>query len=277
MTVAACAHEVPAPEHVRVPAASGDDITVSWIGHATVLIGIRGHWFLTDPVFADRLIGIEHRSVAAAIAPSELPRLDAILISHAHVDHLDLPSLRALADVPLLIPPGARVFLDRVPQHDVIALDTGASWTRGDVTITAVPASHGDGRWLVDFWRKKTHTGWMIQVGDRTVYFAGDTGFVAREAQALRHWHIDVGIIPVGPAGRPHWLERWRRRVHVTPDAAMDLFAATGAQWMVPIHYGTFFQPAGMERPIVEAAIARHHEERWVRVLAIGETTRFVY
>jgi N-acyl-phosphatidylethanolamine-hydrolysing phospholipase D len=262
---------------VRVPVVDGDDITVSWVGHATVLVGIGGHWFLTDPVFADRLAHVEGRSVAAAMRPDEMPPLDAILISHAHFDHLDLPSLRALADVPLIVPPGLCAFLDDIPQREVVALDTGASWTRGDVTITAVPASHGDGRYLVDWWHKKTHTGWLIQVGDRTVYFAGDTGFVARDALALRRYHIDVGIIPVGPAGRPKLVERWRRDVHVTPDAAMDLFAATGAQWMVPIHWGTFFQPAGRERPLIDAAIARHHEERWVRVLGIGESTRFVY
>jgi L-ascorbate metabolism protein UlaG (beta-lactamase superfamily) len=275
----ACAAPQAAPHHVHVPRGSGDEITVSWVGHATVLVGIDGHWFLTDPCFAERLAGVLPRHVEPAMAPSELPPLDAILISHAHFDHLDLGSLRALADAPLLIPPGVRAFLPAdLPQHDVIALAPWQAWSRGGVTITAVPASHGDGRYWIDRWHTHSHTGWVIQVGDRTVYFAGDTGHVAAQSRELgRRFHIDVGIIPVGPAGRWHWVERWRADVHATPDAALDLFRDTGAQWMVPIHYGTFFEPAGAERPLVEAAIARHHLERWVKLLDIGETAAFLY
>jgi L-ascorbate metabolism protein UlaG (beta-lactamase superfamily) len=160
----------------------------------------------------------------------------------------------------------------------VIALDTWRTWTHGDVQITAVPASHGDGRYLVDRWHTRSHTGWVIEVGDRTVYFAGDTGYIASQARALHErFHIDVGLIPVGPAGRAGWIEQLRANVHATPDAALDLFRDTGAQWMVPIHFGTFFRPAERERPLIEAAVSRHHLERWVRVLAIGETTTFAY
>ena len=284
---AACAPPREPPRHVRVPwvaaaAAAGTDddaITVSWIGHATVLIGVGGHWFLTDPVFSDRLAGVLGRKVRAALAPAELPPLDAILISHAHFDHLDLPSLRQLADAPLLVPPGLPTFLPGdLPQHTVVPLATGQRWQRGDVTITAVPASHGDGRYLIDRWHTRTHTGWVVQVGARTIYFAGDTGYVPADARALaERYRIDVALLPVGPAGRAAWIERWRADVHATPDAALDLFRDSGAQWMVPIHFGTFFQPPERERPLVDAAVARHHAERQVRVLAIGETTTFSY
>ena len=283
LAVAACATPVAAPMHVSVPRAEfigdPDAITVSWIGHATLLVGIRGHWFLTDPMFSERLAGVLPRVVGAAIAPSELPPLDAILVSHAHFDHLDFPSLHQLSDVPLLVPPGIPTFLPAdLPQHTVVALDAWQTWTLGDVRITAVPASHGDGRYLVDRWHTRSHTGWVIEVGERTVYFAGDTGYVADQARELRRrFHIDVDLVPVGPAGRAGWLERLRADVHANPDAALDLFRDTGAQWMVPIHFGTFFQPAGRELPLVEAAVARHHLERWVRVLAIGETTTFRY
>jgi L-ascorbate metabolism protein UlaG (beta-lactamase superfamily) len=269
--------------HVAVPRAvfadDPDAITVSWIGHATLLVGIRGHWFLTDPVFSERLGGVLRRQVEPAIAPSELPPLDAILVSHAHFDHLDFPSLRRLAAAPLLVPPGVPAMLPAdLPQHEVVALDTWRSWGCGDVRITAVPASHGDGRYLIDRWHTRTHTGWVIEVGERTVYFAGDTGYNAAQAHAIgQRFRIDVDLIPVGPAGRPRWLERMREDVHATPDAALDLFRDTGAQWMVPIHFGTFFQPPDRERPMVEAAVARHHLERAVRILAIGETATFQY
>ncbi|HEX4417098.1 MAG TPA: MBL fold metallo-hydrolase [Kofleriaceae bacterium] len=283
LTFAACATPREAPMHVTVPSAElagdPDAITVSWIGHATVLIGIRGHWILTDPVFSDRLAGVMARGVRAAIAPSELPPLDAILISHAHFDHLDLPSLHRLGDAPLLVPPGIPTFLPAdLPQHQIVPLDTWQTWRHGDIRITAVPASHGDGRYLVDRWHTRSHTGWIIEVGNRTVYFAGDTGYVAADARELgRRYRIDVGLIPVGPAGRAAWLERMRADVHATPDAALALFHDAGAQWMVPIHFGTFFQPPDRERPLVEAAVARHHLEHQVRILAIGETTTFHY
>jgi L-ascorbate metabolism protein UlaG (beta-lactamase superfamily) len=278
-----CAKPGDAPMHVRVPyeafAGDPDAITVSWVGHATLLIGIRGHWFLTDPMFSERLAGVMARKVEAAISPSELPPLDAILVSHAHFDHLDMPSLRRLAGVALLVPPGVPTFLPKdLPQHPVVALDTWQTWSHGDVRITAVPASHGDGRYVFDLWHTRSHTGWVIEVGDRTVYFAGDTGYVPAQTQALaQRFRIDVGLIPVGPAGRAAWLERLRADVHATPDAALELFQNSGAQWMVPMHFGTFFAPAGQERPLVEAAVARHHLEHQVRMLAIGETTTFRY
>jgi L-ascorbate metabolism protein UlaG (beta-lactamase superfamily) len=280
---AACATPREAPMHVRVPreplTTDSEAITVSWVGHATMLIGIDGHWFLTDPMFSQRLAGAVGRNVEAAIAPAELPPLDAILISHAHFDHLDIPSLRQLTDTALLVPPGVPGFLPGdLPQRQVVALDTWQTWTRGQVTITAVPASHGDGRYLIDRWNTRSHTGWVIQVGGRAVYFAGDTGYVPAQTRELaRRFRIDVGLIPVGPAGRAAWIERWRADVHANPDDALALFQGSGAQWMVPIHFGTFFQPADVERPIVEAAVARAHLERRVRVLAIGETTTFRY
>jgi L-ascorbate metabolism protein UlaG (beta-lactamase superfamily) len=278
----ACAAPREPAMHVQVPSAAftgdPDAITVSWIGHATLLVGIRGHWFLTDPMFSERIAGVVPRQIEPAIAPAELPPLDAILISHAHFDHLDFPSLRRLADVPLVMSPGILTFLPAdLPQREMIALNTWQSWTYGDVRITAVPAAHSNGRYFVDRWHRRSHTGWVIEVGDRTVYFAGDTGYIAAQARELRRrFRIDVGLIPVGPAGRAHWREWLEADVHATPDKALDLFRDTGAQWMVPIHWGTF-RSADRELPVVEAAVARHHLERSVRILAVGETTTFRY
>lgn len=282
IALAACATPREPAMHVQVPhaelASDPDAITISWVGHATLLIGIHGHWILTDPVFSDRLRGVITRGVRAAIAPAQLPPLDAILISHAHFDHLDLPSLRALPAAPLLVPDGAPAFLDDdLPQRAAIfPLDTWQSWQRGDLTITAVPASHGDGRYWVDRWNTRTHTGWIIEAGGHTVYFAGDTGYIADAARALgRRFAIDVALIPVGPTGRLAWVEHIRSTVHANPEGALSLFVDSRARWMVPIHFGTFFQPPGRERPIVEQAIARRGLGDRVRVLAIGETAVF--
>ncbi len=280
VALAACTTPRAPAMHVVVPrevvAGDPDAITISWIGHATLLIGIHGHWILTDPVFSDRLGGTIVRSVRAAIAPAELPPLDAIVISHAHFDHLDLPSLRALPAAPLLVPVGLPVFLDRDLPQQPVALDTGQVWQRGELRITTVPASHGDGRYWLDRWHTRTHTGWIIEAGGHTVYFAGDTGYIASDARELaRRYRIDVALIPVGPTARPDWVEQLRASVHANPDAALSLFVDSGARWMVPIHFGTFFQPPDLERPLVEAAIARRGLGDRVRVLAIGETAVF--
>src|SRR6476659_1249839 len=100
----------PAPRlaHPRTPAASDDTIGVTWIGHATVLLRLGDRWILTDPVFSPRIEHVYAREVAPGIDPRELPPLDAILVSHSHVDHLDPRSLRRpeLAGVPVVVPPG---------------------------------------------------------------------------------------------------------------------------------------------------------------------------
>jgi L-ascorbate metabolism protein UlaG (beta-lactamase superfamily) len=250
-----------------------DTISVTWIGHATVLIRIKDRWFLTDPVFGDRIATVYPRKVRAGIDARDLPPLDAVLISHSHFDHLDAPSLRRLGGTPVLVPPGSARYLPHGTR--AVALDTWKTWRDGDVTITAVPASHASGRYLVDRWVTHGHTGYVIESGGLCVYFAGDTGFDARQARAIRaRFSIDVALIPVGPAGRGRAIEWMRRKVHATPQAAMALFAAVGAQWMVPIHYGTFFTTTGKELPLIERAVAG---DPHVRVLGVGETTEFLY
>ena len=291
MTAAACSAAPIAPHHVQVPhfaphspeggvaaELADDEITVSWIGHSTCLIGIDGHFFLTDPVFSSRIGTFLRRNWQPAMRPEEMPKLDAILISHAHMDHLDIPSLRKLPAVPMFIPPGVKHYLpDDLPQHPVYAVQWWGQWHQGDVTITAVPAQHEDDRYLIDGWWH-SHTGWVIQVGNRTVYFAGDTAYVPRYAHEIgQRFHIDVALIPIGPAGRAPWIEKSRAKVHAHPDTALDLFRDLHAQWMVPIHYGMFFQQRGWELPYLLDAIHRHGMERWVRVLDIGETARFLY
>ena len=275
----------PAPRLARpsapAPGVADDSIGITWVGHATVLVRIHDRWFMTDPVLSKRIAKIYPRNVEAAIDLSAMPTLDAVLVSHAHFDHLDVPSLRALRahSNRTIVPSGAAKFLpDEVVQRGVTGLATWQTWTRNGVTITAVPASHGHGRYLVDRWNDDTATGFVIQYRGRTVYFAGDTGYVPAHAAELRkRFSIDVALLPIGPAGRAKWIERWRADVHTTPEHAMQLFVASGAQWMVPIHYDTFFKPRGYERPFLDRAIANAALEHRVRVLDIGDSTDFVY
>jgi L-ascorbate metabolism protein UlaG (beta-lactamase superfamily) len=118
----------------------------------------------------------------------------------------------------------------------------------------------------------------MIEDGATTVYFAGDTGDDPAMFSAIgRRFRIDVALLPVGPAGRAAWIERWRRKVHLTPERAMHAFALLGAQWMIPIHFGTFFRPRDAELPVIRAAIARDPRGDHVRLLGVGEATDFLW
>ncbi len=273
----------PAPRLAQPRAAALDPdtdvIAVTWIGHATALIRIRDRWFLTDPVFGDRIARVYPRKVRAGIDPDALPRLDAVLLSHAHVDHLDTPSLRRLEGDLLVMPPNLGRYLPGDLRFAAIeGVDTWQAVEHDGVRITAVPAQHSSARWVVDRWSRRGHTGWVIEYAGHTVYFAGDTGYDPAAARALaRRFAIDVALIPVGPAGRAGWVERLRRHVHATPADALALLGDWGAQWMVPIHFGTFFATRAHELPHVQAAIGASAVGDRVRVLDVGETTEFFY
>lgn len=274
----------PAPVDSRAVLAESDagSIDVVWIGHATALIRLGDRWILTDPNFSDRVGMVYERYVAPGLEPGELPPLDAVLVSHAHLDHLDARSLRAVPSAKAVIaPPDA---LSSVPGDRElgrrIALEEWASTEIDGVTITAVPARHGHGRYYVDaLWRPRSATGYVISYGPHSVYFAGDTGYDPAVARAIRRRFpkLDVALLPVGPADRPGWVHELRKHVHAGPGEALQLFEAVGAQWMVPIHYGTFFKRTQGEHQAIVRAVAAHPRASQVRQLSIGGTARFHY
>ena len=281
--LAACHPIADAP--VRSPpreatAHAGDSVEVLWVGHSTVLVRLGDRWILTDPVFSEGIGGgLVRRYVRPGIDIDDLPPVDWVVISHAHADHLDVPSLERLGPgADLVVPPGLVNLLPRsLPVRDVHALDKWKSIERDGVRVTAVPARHANARWVVDgIWRRRAHAGFVVERGPHTLYFAGDTGYDAKLFREIgRRFDIDVALIPVGPADRAGWVHRLRRHVHVSPEEALRIFDDVGAQWMVPIHFGTFWKRDAGEQAAVEGAIAAHPRSEWVRLLKVGESATF--
>jgi L-ascorbate metabolism protein UlaG (beta-lactamase superfamily) len=218
---------------------AASDLNVSWLGHATVLVGFHGTNLLIDPVLFDRIgltlggvtIGPK-RLVGAALSPDELPRLDAVLISHAHMDHLDLPSLRAVAAAPLLVvPERTRDVVEGLGFTRVVELPWGAAVESGGVTIEALRVEHWGRRWPWEGWRG--YDGFLITRDGVSVLFASDTAYADYLAPLARARNVDVMILGIG-AYDP-WI--WN---HLSPEQAWQTFADSGARWLVPVHYDVF-------------------------------------
>jgi L-ascorbate metabolism protein UlaG (beta-lactamase superfamily) len=204
---------------------------VTWLGHATILIELEGARLLTDPVMRQRVAHLRRQ----VPLPNPPGRLDAILLSHRHHDHLDLPSLAGLdPSAPVVVPPGAARSL-RSTGRTVIELAPGERCTAGGTTILAVPAVH-DGR-RVPVGAATDAVGYVVGNG-RRVYFAGDTEPFA----AMRELGpVDVALLPVwgwGPSLGPG---------HMDPEEAAGACALLQPVVAIPIHWGTYLR-VGMAR-----------------------------
>jgi L-ascorbate metabolism protein UlaG (beta-lactamase superfamily) len=240
--------------------------SLAYIGHATTLIEVAKMRVLTDPLLRRRVMHIERR--APPPRAENLDRLDAVLISHAHHDHLDPPSLRRLScECPVLVPRGLAGTLRRRGIKDVIEMTVGDRVPLGGIVVEAFPALHDGRRYPLG--RDRPALGYVVE-GPPNVYFAGDTDlFPEMEALAAR---IDVAVLPV--AG-------WGPRVgagHLDPERAARALTLIRPRIAVPIHWGTFsvIWARRPGRPLAPAsafarAAAEIAPEVDVRVLAPGE------
>ena len=231
---------------------------VTWIGHATVLVQAGGLNVLTDPIFSERASPLDFvgpkRHQPPALSIDELPRIDAVVISHDHYDHCDLRSLVALArqagGAPLfLVPLGVGDLLRSAGIQRVVELDWWRSHAlagaRGAVEFTLTPVQHWSGRRLDD--RMRTlWGGWAILAPDLHVYHAGDTAwsrdfadtraFFAERQSPARGGGFDIALLPIG-AYEPRWF---MRDSHVNPEEAVAIHDAIGAKRTLGVHWGTF-------------------------------------
>ena len=247
-------------------------LTATYIGHATVLLDVGGNAILTDPVFSDKIPG-RKRHLPPGLTLSALPALTAIVISHSHYDHFDLPTLEKLStEVPIIVPPGIKGLARRLKDRTFVELKNGSSWKGEGVKITAVPARHQGGRWMIDSFFRPAN-GYIIEGEGGTVYFAGDTARKNDFTQIGRRFHIDLALLPIG-AYSPRWIMKWG---HIGPGDALDVFSELQAECMVPIHWGVFklsLEP--LAEPVIklEALAAERNLQGRVILLRPGEVWR---
>ena len=241
---------------------------ITYIGHSTTLLEIGGKRFLTDPMLAGRLMHI--RRIAGPPALEQLDPLDAVLVSHAHMDHLHMSSLRQVAGAwPVVVPRGCGELVSRAGIADVREIDVGERIEIAGVEIEATPALHDGRRW--PFGRELPALGFLIS-GTTRVYFAGDTDLFDEMRDLAGA--VDVALLPVAgwgahlPAG------------HLDPPGAARAVALIQPRIAVPIHWGTLASRALRQLGNLEGApnefaelVAKVAPGVDVRILGPGEST----
>ncbi|KRF14097.1 hypothetical protein ASG90_13710 [Nocardioides sp. Soil797] len=222
--------------------ATAADCAATWLGHATVLLEVGGHWVLTDPVWSERV------SPAARVGPRrhhpvpmrlrELPSLSAVLISHDHYDHLDTRTIEWLTTnqtMPFVVPLGIGAHLLQwgVPPERIIELDWGQAHTIDDLVLTCAEAQHFSGRLFTN--NTTLWSSWVVEANDARVFFGGDTGYHdAFSTIGAEHGPFDLTVLPIGAYDR-----RWRD-VHMDPTEALRAHAELLGGVLLPIHWATF-------------------------------------
>jgi L-ascorbate metabolism protein UlaG (beta-lactamase superfamily) len=236
---------------------------LTWLGHSTVVIDVDGTRLITDPVLRRR---VWHLRREASVDLMALGKLDGLLISHVHFDHLDHASLRRLdRSLPVVVPVGAGKLLRRWGFMHVREVDAGEELEIGGLALRVTHAEHASSRWPLT--PRSASLGYVAE-GSTSVYFAGDTDLFAGMA-ALGP--VDVAVLPVSgwgprlPAG------------HLDATRAAQALRLLRPSIAVPVHWGTFKTPFGArpdDRPPREfvRAAAEAAPDVDVRILEIGET-----
>lgn len=218
------------------------DCAATWLGHATVLLEVGGRRVLADPVWSERCspsaeVG-PRRSHPVPVGIEALPRLDAVLISHDHYDHLDTATIDALVrtqDAPFVVPLGVGDHLRRwdVPAERIIESAWDQQVDLDGLLLTCVEARHFSGRFLQE--NPTLWSAWLVRADGRSAFFGGDTGYCDSFARVgAAHGPIDLTVLPVGA-----YDERWRD-IHMDPAEAVRSHLDLRGAVMLPIHWATF-------------------------------------
>jgi L-ascorbate metabolism protein UlaG (beta-lactamase superfamily) len=218
-------------------------LRVTYIGHATLLIEIGGKRLLTDPNFDTTLGKFLPRVSAPGIALDALPKLDAILLTHAHADHLSFDSIDALpADIPLFAPPAIAKWLRKQGYAHAVPVAPRENVEVDGVVIRAASATHKGNRYGVDRWRSAANM-YLVEANQTSCFFAGDTALSPDTTHLVENHllangrSLDLALLPIGHA--PWWKPGFRKG-HLTSADALTLFERLEARYFIPYHWGTF-------------------------------------
>lgn len=234
-------------------------LAYTWLGHASTLVELGGRRILTDPALEDR-IGIgrgmlklgPRRLTPPALAPSLLPALDLLLLSHAHMDHTDRGTLARLPrSLPVVVHRGNRDLVRRF--RNVHEMDWGDTATFDGIRVTSVPVLHWGARTVLD--RNRGYGGFLLEHGVHRVLFAGDTAYTTTLDSLGVAAPVTLAILPIG-AYDP-WIAN-----HASPEQAWAMATGMRAQWVAPVHHSTFRLSAEpMHEPL----------ERFLRAAGAGQ------
>jgi L-ascorbate metabolism protein UlaG (beta-lactamase superfamily) len=207
--------------------------SLTFVGHATVMITTARTRLFTDPLFERSFYGLR-RAKEAGVHPADVDDVDLVVVSHAHRDHLSPASLRrVLKDVPIVVPPRCGPLVARLGFLAIEELAPGATVTHADVELTAVPVRHSGAGALGGTHRGAC--GYVIRTQGTCFYFAGDTGYFSGFAEIGRRFHPDVAILPIGGYEPAPFREE-----HLSPLDAVQAFEDLGARVLVPVAHGSF-------------------------------------
>lgn len=241
---------------------------IEYVGHATVLVDLDGVRLLTDPLLRNR---VAHLRRSTPVSARTRRGVDAVLVSHAHYDHLDLPSLEKLGKkIPIVVPKGLGGLLRKRRFEAVVEIEEGETLSLGALSIRAVEAEHDGSRSPIGV--SAEPLGYVVS-GSKSIYFAGDTDlFDGMEELGP----VDVGLIPIWG-----WGPTLGGGGHLDPAGAAEAAARIRPDLVVPIHWGTYFpihlglmrKPAFVDVPPLEflAAMQERAPEIDVKVLRPGE------
>lgn len=250
-----------------------DELGVTFIGHSSFLIQIGGLNLLVDPVYANWLI-VLHRLRRPGVALKNLPPIDAVLLTHAHMDHLNLPTLRKIIrhtrhisgkSPNAIVPWGVADLIEDLGFASIHTLQWWQSAQLGKVEITLTPAQHWGARKMTD-----THRGfggYVLRSGAHSLYHSGDTGYFDGFREIGEHLAPQTALLPIGAYSPDSF-----RSVHTSPEDALRAFIDLKAATMVPMHYGTFCLSAEpMDEPLPRLLAAADKAGIAGRILPLAE------
>jgi L-ascorbate metabolism protein UlaG (beta-lactamase superfamily) len=223
---------------------SENEVAVTFVNHATVLVQVQGTNILTDPVWSERVSPVSFAGPKRVRRPgieiSELPKIDFVIVSHDHYDHMDLPTLKALNQrfsPTFLVPLGDRETIENLGAKQVIELDWWQTLpASSDLEFVFTPTQHFSGRSPFAF-RKSLWGSYVIKSNGHRIYFGGDGAYSTHYAEiAHRLGAMDLSFIPIG-AYEPRWF---MKSVHMNPAEAVQAHLDLKSKKSIGVHFGTF-------------------------------------